>query len=548
MQEQKRSESAQPTKAQRYGEILATFARHGIGIVGDRFGKKDDEREHSRAEHVRRACEELGTTFIKLGQALSTRGDLLPEPYRTELLKLQDDVPAVPGTAAARVIREELGASPEKLFASFDREAMGSASIGQVHAAKLKDGRDVVVKVRKPGVEQIVEIDLDILQDLAESWSERFPILEEYDVRGLVREFADTLRSELDYRREAANVRFFRDVFAKEHGFNVPEVIEEYSGERVITLARLDGRKPTDLQNTGKRRRATLSRRIARLVLEPAFERGVFYADPHAGNFLIQSDGSLAVIDFGMVGRLTPEARRRVADVFIAIDRRDAQRLSDSLIEITSPTHPVDRAVINTELDRMLERYVDVALEDVRFGEAISQLLELIRRHGLRLPGNLAQFFKALAMSEGLLQTIDPDSSLADYIEPMVGKLMYQRFAGDQLLDRMRDSAVDAAELSIELPRRIDRVLGEVERGNLRVWTKVQDLDSAIARFEHAVERANAAMLASACIVGLAIVMLFYHPQGWQRWIGIAFWIGVTLAFLFALRTVWAALAKKHKR
>jgi ubiquinone biosynthesis protein len=538
----------QETKGQRYREIVATLAKHGIGIVGEHFGKEDEEREQSRAEHARRACEELGTTFIKLGQALSTRGDLLPEAYRRELMKLQDDVPALPGGVAANVIREEFGARPEELFKSFDRKAIGSASIGQVHAATLKDGRQVVVKIRKPGVEHTTEMDLDILADLADTWSQRFPVLEEYDVRGLVREFADTLRTELDYRREAANVRFFRETFASERGFKIPDVIDDYSSERIITLTHFEGRKTNELETFGKRRRVSISRRIARFILEPAFERGVFYADPHSGNFLIQDDGSLAAVDFGMVGRLTPEARRRVADVLIAIDRRDAQRMTDSLIEMTAPTHPTDRAVITSEIDRMLERYVDVALENVRFGDAIGELLDLIRRHGLRLPGNLAQLFKALAMCEGLLQQIDPDSSLADYIEPMVGKLMYQRFAGEQWVDRLRDSAVDAAELSIELPRRIDRVLGEVERGNLRVWTRVQDIDTTIARVEHALERASATMLASACIVALAIVMLIYHPQGWQRWIGIAFWIGVALALMITLHTIWTAYRKKHRR
>ncbi len=539
MQQRKQAEPAR-NKSERYREILATLARHGIGAVGDQFGKHEEERDTSRAEHLRQAFEELGTTFIKLGQTLSTRGDLLPDAYRRELMKLQDDVPPVSVRVIEETIREELGALPSELFAFFDSQPAGSASIGQVHAARLPDGRELMIKVRKPGVEQLVEFDLEILDDLVEKWSPRFPVLEQYDARGLLREFGDTLRAELDYRREAANVAFFRDAFSNERGFKIPEVFERYSTERVIALERLEGRKTTDIGDMPKRRRVTLSRRVARFVLEPAFERGVFYADPHAGNMLVREDGTLAVIDFGMVGRLTPEARRRVADIFIAIDRRDAQRLSDRIIEVTAPTHPVDRALITSDVDRMLERYVDVSLENVRFGDALGELLELVRRHGLRLPGNLAQLFKALAMCEGILQNIDPDSSLSDFLEPMVGKLVYERFAGDQWADRLRDSAVDAAELSIELPRRIDRVLGEIERGNLRVWTRVEDVDRLVQRFEHVVERANATMLAAACIVAIAIVMLFYHPQGWQQWIGVVFWIAVAAAVTHAIRTLWA--------
>lgn len=544
---EQRAEAQPPSKAQRYREIVATLARHGIGAVGEQIGKDEEQRDHVRAEHVRIACEELGTTFIKLGQTLSTRGDILPEPYRRELEKLQDDVPAVESRAIAQVIREELGARPEDLFAFFDYEPLGSASIGQVHAARLGDGRDVVVKVRKPGIEDIVETDLDILNDLAESWSERFPALRQYDLPAMVREFGDTLRNELDYQREAGNVRFFRRALENERGIVLPDVIDDYSTTRVITLTRLEGVKPAEATTLTKRRRTTIARRIGRFVLEPAFSQGVFHADPHGGNFLITEQGALAVVDFGMIGRLTPEARRRVADIFIAMDRGDAPRLADRIIEITAPTHPIDRAAFAAEIDRMLERYVPVTLEELHLGEALGDLLELIRRFGLRLPGNLALLFKALAMTEGLLEAVDPDASLNDHLEPMANKLIYGRLAGDEWPERLRESAMDAAELSIELPRRLDRVMGEVERGNVRVWAKVEDIDKIVDRFEHTVERANATMLASAIIVGLAILLVFYHPQGVGRWIGVVFWVGVALTFLIALRTAFAAFRNKRR-
>ena len=537
-----------PTKAQRYREIVTVLARHGIGTLGEQIGKDEEERGRLRAEHVRLACEELGTTFIKLGQTLSTRGDLLPEPFRRELEKLQDDVPPVSGTAVAHVIREELGAKPEELFASFDREALASASIGQVHAARLNDGRDVVVKVRKPGVEELVETDLDLLSDLAESWSERFPALRQYDLPAMVREFGDTLRNELDYQREAGNVRFFRRVLEDSRGFALPQVIDEYSTSRVITLTRIDGTKPADAGSMQKRRRATIARRIARFVLEPAFSHGIFHADPHGGNFLITSDGALAVVDFGMTGRLTPEARRRVGDMFIAMDRGDAARLADRIIEVTAPIHPVDRAALVAEVDRLLERYLPATLEEMRFGEALGEMLELIRRFGLRLPGNLALLFKALAMTEGLLESIDPDATLNDHLEPLVEKLMYGQLSGDDWVQRTRETALDAAELSMELPRRLDRVMGEVERGNIRVWARIEDLEIMVSRFEHTVERANLTMIASACIVGLAIVMAFFKPQGVQRWIGIVFWIGVAIASFIALRTAFATFRRKERR
>jgi ubiquinone biosynthesis protein len=527
------------SRDERYREILATLARYGFGIVEDHFVEDDAERERSRAERLRQACEELGTMFVKLGQMLSTRGDLLPEAYRLELAKLVDNVPPLPADIITQVIREEFGAGPDAIFASFDPEPIGSASIGQVHTARLVDGRDVVVKVRKPGVETLVQIDLEILAELIDTWAPRLPGLKQYDARGVLREFSESLLAELDYRREAANERFFRSVFSKEPGFSIPDVIGEYTTGRVLTHERVEGRKVSDVSGLSSRRRAAVSQRIARFVLEPAFEHGVFYADPHSGNLMIQEDGSLAVVDFGMVGRLTPEARRRVAGMFLAISRRDAERLTDRLIEVTAPRRPIDRSQLTNDVERFIERYVDVSFDDVPLGNALGELLHVLRRHQLRLPSNYAALIKALVMCEGILQGLDPESSLADYLQPMAGKLVYQGIAGgDGAADRLRDSALDAAQLSIELPRRIDRVLGEIERGNLRVWTRIEDADPLIKRLEHMVERANATMLAAACIVALAIVLQIYRPQGWQQWIGVVVWIALVAAIAAAVRTL----------
>ncbi len=550
------------SKRKRYGEIVAVLTRHGIGVVSDEL-IKHEAGDLARAEHLRRACEELGTMFIKLGQVLSTRGDLLPEAYRSELAKLQDEVAPLSEHAISEVIREDLGAPPDQIFAFFDPKPLGSASIGQVHAARLSDGRDVVLKVRKPGIEELVKIDLEILAGLVDAWSPRFPILEEYDARGLVREFSDALLEELDFGQEAAHVKYFRDLFTKDPGFKIPEVIDEHSKNRVLTeervsgrnvatiaeqrngriavpLPRAEGRDSSAVAKLPKGNHAAVSQRVATFVLQPAFERGVFYADPHPGNLLIQEDGTLAVVDFGKVGRLTPEVRRRVANMFIAIARGDAQRLSDRLVEITTPTHPVERAVLAHQVDRMLAKYLDVSLDHVRIGDATEELLRLLREHGLRVPGNLVQFFKALAMCEGIMLAIDPDSHLIDYLRPMLGKLMYQQWAGTQSFERLRDSAIDAVELGIELPGRLDRVLGEIERGDLRVWTRIENIEALIKRFEHQVERSNATILAAACIIALAVVMQLYQPKGWQAWIGAVFWIALTAAVMASVRTLWA--------
>ncbi len=524
---------------------MAVLAKHGLAAVGSSMGSRSDEaRDHVRAEQMRAACEELGPTFIKLGQVLSTRGDLLSDEYRVELAKLQDAVPPVPTAEIENEIVQNLGASPEVLFAHWDPEPMASASIGQVHRARLSDGRAVVVKVRKPGVRALVEVDLDILTSLAASSEKHFPDLVDYDVPGLVAEFQELLRAELDYTREGRNVEQFASFFKGDEGFVFPAVIWEYSTAHVLTLTEVDGERATEAPALSKKRREAVAQRIARFVLEPAFMHGVFQADPHAGNIAVRPDGTIGLVDFGMVGRLTDETRRHLGDLFVALDRRDVQRFCDRLIDVAPPSRPMNRVALTQDLGRLLDRYMSDSLERVELGKAMEELLELVRRHALHLPGAVAMLFKAIAMSEGLLVSIDPDKTIQDYIRPISQKIALARLAPDEWRERLQSSAMDAAELSIELPRRADRVLGDIERGNLRVWARIEDLEPTLVRLERMVERVNVTLIAAACIVGLAVLTIYYHPHGWFGVVSGIVWVAIAIAIIAVLRIAWSALRK----
>ncbi len=536
---------SQPTRAQRYREILATLGKHGFAAAsaGLRF-HANGETSTQIARELRLACEELGPTFIKLGQMLSTRGDLLPGEYREELAKLQDSVAQVdPGIIVAEIMNE-LGAPPAELFAAFDLVPIACASIGQVHSARLADGRDVVVKVRKPGIRALIECDLDILQQLAASAEKWFPDLNGYDVEGLVDEFGQLLRFELDYTREARNIAIFRRIFQNSREFELPEVISEYSTAHVLTLTHVDGAKVTDAAVPSFENRVAVAERIAKLTLEPAFIHGIFHADPHPGNVLVRLDGAVGIIDFGMVGRLSEDQRRKLADLFLAVQRQDVQRVTDRLIDLAPPTCPVDRVELSGELGRLLDRYLSSALERVQFGAALVEMLDIIREHRLRMPAPVSLFFKAAAMSEGLILVIAPEKALGDFLEPVASNVAVAKFDPHDLGERAKLAAMEAAELSMELPRRADRVLADVERGNLRVWTRVEDLESALRRLETIAERINATMIAASCIVGLTILLAFYHPQGWRIAIGWILWISVVVAVLWVFRTAVATLRK----
>ena len=527
-----------PSRAERSRQIISVLAKHGLAVASHRTMAPIEARE---------ACEELGTTFIKLAQMLAARADLLPREYRQELATLQDDAAPVDAPAIEARIESELGAQPEELFESFERVPIASASIGQVHAVRLLDGRAGVVKVRKPGVRELVERDLDILSSLAKSAERYFPRLAEYDVESLLEEFGDTLHEELDFTREARNVEAFGEFFTSQQGFWLPEAIAEMSTAKVLVMTRVDGMRAEEATGLTERRRTSAAQRVARFVLEPALTRGIFHADPHGGNVLVRNDGSIAVLDFGMVGRLSDELRRGVADMFMAMHRNDAPRVVDRLIQLAPPVRPVDRSALAHRIERLLDRYMGDAPERIEMGVALSEMLEIVRSYGLRSPGSLALLFKALALADGIVTAITPDRPLTQYLEPIAKKVAASRLSLDDWAERARVSAMDAAELSIDLPRHADRVLSDLERGNLRVWTRVEDLEPMLLRFERLVERANATMIAAACVVGMTVLFSVYRPAGWQAAAGWLFWIAFAIAVIVGIRTALGTLASRRR-
>ena len=528
---------AAPSRAERYRQIAGAFAKHGIAAGG--------MSPAAQAQQLREACEELGPTFIKLGQMLATRGDLLPAEFRDELLKLQDDVPPVSGDYIVRTVEDELGDSIDTLFLSFEPIPLATASIGQVHAARLPDGRDVVVKVRKPNVRELVERDLDILMQLASSSEKYFSYLRDYDVRGMVEEFGDTIRAEMDYRREARNVDTFREILKDENGVDLPEVVLQYSTSNILTLTRMDGTKTSVAMPKSQMNREAAAQRLATVVLLPALESGVFHADPHGGNVLVHEDGSIAVLDFGMVGRLDDVTRRRVGDLFMALSKNDIERVVDRLIAIAPPAHPVDRPALMQQVGRLMQRHMHDSLDRISFGGALSDLIDLVREQDLRLPMAVTMLFRSIAMSEGTILELAPGRGLADFLDDIANRVARSRLSPDEWKERAQTSAMDAAELAIELPRRADRVLSEVERGNLRVWTRLEDFEPLVSRFERMVERANASMLAAACIVAIAVLFLAYHPAGGRPVATTIMWVASVIAVLWVARTAWATLRRR---
>jgi ubiquinone biosynthesis protein len=548
-------------RAKRYRCIAHVLARHGlgylVGILGlGRFvplplrrvfpGRANGKNSPSPPEHARMALQELGAAFIKLGQILSTRADLLPPEYLVELSKLQDAASEVPFEIVRQVLTAELGRPPEEVFASFDPQPLAAASIGQAHAATLLDGTDVVVKVRRPGVIEQVEVDLQIFEDLAASASQRWPLASQYDLPGLAREFAETLRAELDYVREGHNAERFAANFAGDRAIHVPRVFWETTTLRVLTLERIRGLKITDLDalDAAGVDREALAERAAHIILKMVCEDGFFHADPHPGNFFIEPGGCIGLIDFGMVGHVDERTQGQLAEVVLAVTGRDASSLVDVFLELGVVRGSMNRNLLRQDLDHMMSRYYGMELGGIKISEVINDALDIVRRHHLQLPSNLALLIKTLVMNEGLGARLDPTFNMAALLAPYAQWLAIRHYSPILWARRLWQAGLDVAHLATEMPQQVRHIIGEVERGGLEVGMRPEGFEPVVQRFERLANRIVLGIIAAAFINGLAILLSAYRLPGWAwgAMVAILFAIGFVAAVALGAHLAWSIL------
>lgn len=537
---------AQGRLLHRSREISSAFARHGlgwilahVGLAGlvpfERgwLGHPARQSPYTQAEHLRMALAELGATFIKLGQALSTRSDLLPPEYVAELSKLQDKAPPAPFQHIRDVIHQDLRKQPDELFAAFEPEPLASASIGQVHSGTLHSGRQIIIKVRLPGVVEQVEEDLQILGGMAGWAAAHTTFGRDYNLLDLVEAFASTLRGELDYRREAQNIEQFRQNFAGDKRIIIPRVYWEYSSGRVLTMQRVGGIKVAEaatLDEAGIDRRRVADNAV-KLMLRQLFQFGFFHADPHPGNFFVQPDGAIALIDFGMVGRLDRQLQDALLRLGLAVARQDAQRMVDEFYALGFARRGASRDALCRDLDHLLSRYAGRPLQELAAREVTEEIMAIAFRHHLQLPAELALLLRVMAMSEGLGLRLDPDFRLVETAAPYLKQFWLRRYSPWTVVSRLAQAGLDAAEFGLALPRRVSRLLDRIEQGDLEVNVSHDGLHAFTQELQRMTNRLSLAILLAATIIALGLVMLVYHPPGWERFGGWLF----ALAFLFAL-------------
>ena len=540
-------------------QIASMLARHGLGWLMAQVGLADRiparpgwfrrgapqaPHPHTQAEHFRLALSELGATFIKLGQALSTRPDLMPPEYIAELVKLQDDAPPVPFDQIRQVMCEELGQPPEELYTGFSPQPIASASIGQAHAATLQNGRKVIVKVQRPGVIEQVEQDLEILTGMAEWAAAHSALGREYDLPALVDEFAYTLHNELDYHREGHNADRFRRNFRGDLGLYVPRVYWELTTSHVITIERVGGVKITDMAGLEA---AMIDQRVVaensiRLLLRQIFEFGFFHADPHAGNCFVQPDGSIAMIDFGMVGRLDERLQEALLRAGLAVARLDSERLADELFEIGVARGRTRRAALQRDLDHLLDRYTSGSLRDIAAVQVANDITALAFRHKLQFPTELVMLLRVIAMSESTGRALDPDLQLVDFVKPYLKEFWLDRRSPQAMASRMGQAALDAAELSLGLPRHAWRLLGRLERGDVEFRVNLDSLHEFMVQMQRMTNRLALAIILGATIVALGLILSVYHVPGWDQYGGWLFGMGFVFSLGFGMWLVFSIL------
>jgi ubiquinone biosynthesis protein len=493
-------------------EIAHVLARHGLhslaGILSfePHGGHSGPDLAHSAAAAVparelRLALEELGPTFIKLGQLLSTRAELLPAAYTLELSKLQDAAPPAPADAIRETVKSELPGGVAA-FAEFDPRPLAAGSVGEAHAAVLHDGTKAVVKVRRPGVVELIERDLEIIGNLAARASRRSAVAKAFDVIGLSQEFAGELRGQLDYVREACNAERFALNFAGETGVHIPRVFWELSSSRVITLERLEGMKITDLEalQAAGVDRLRLAQNAAMMVGKMVFVDGFFHGDPHPGNFFVEADGRLGIIDFGIVGSLDESLRAAVRRILLALGRRDADRLASALIALQGGGGQVDRASLRDDLAPLIDGYVARGAGELGAGGVMRSMLDVVRRHRLRIPRDLSLLLRTVLLEEGIVIGLDREFDLVEALGPYVRRHLFAGVSASALLHRFQDASIDLAELASDLPGQLRRALKILDDGGFDVHLRASELEPLMTRAERLGNRIALSVLAAALI------------------------------------------------
>lgn len=544
----------------RYHQIIAVFVRYGFGDIISRLNldlfvqkvkykniKKSQFEKISTAARLRMAFEELGPTFVKLGQILSIRPDMLPESFIEEFKKLQDNVPPFSGEQAIKEIETQLGKFVEELYSSFDATPIASASIAQVHRAMTNTHEQVIIKIQRPNIQNMIDTDLRILSDLAKLIEKNVPESQLFSPGRIVSEFSKTIQRELNFYREGQNIERFHKNFADDETVYIPKVYWELTTDRILTMEYIDGIKISEIERLEA---AGLDKKIiavngAQAILKQIFEHGFFHADPHPGNIFVLPDNVIAPLDFGMVGSLDNEEMEAVGALLTAFVKKDVNKIIRVFDDLGVLENAVDIRNLKVDLSDFLDRYYQVPLYQLDVGKILNEMIALMRNYHIRLPAELTLMGKALVTEESVGRALDPQFDMVTLSKPYVEKLLVRKLDPRRQLLEFVGTLDEFVRLFKVLPSEIKLISGKVKKGEIKIQFEHRGLDNLITGLNQTGNRLSFSLIVAALIIGSSLIV--HSDKGPQIYDLSAFGIfGYLIAAFFGL---WLAIAiiRKNK-
>lgn len=538
----------------RFKEIIDVLITHGFGYYLHKidlkerlgFSKIRKEKVPSQKEKnqypkkMRQSFEQLGGAFIKLGQLISLRPDLIPERYYEEFMKMQDEVPSFPYEEVKGIISSELKQPISKIFSEFEKEPIAAASIGQVHLARLKTGEQVVVKIQRPSIRQQMESDIDIFHFIAR-------LIEKYinpqliNLTMVVREFEYYTQKELDYLNEAHNVENIRKNF-KSGPIKIPKVYWDHTTSRILVLEYIKGKKLSQIKKISNRR--IVSTNIANGIFKQIFEDGVFHADPHPGNIIVLPKGNIAFIDFGIVGYITESMREKVTNLFIAAVQKDISGMGEGMMSLGVVGRDVNREELNHDIINNFGGFYSMSLKEIKISDIFHRIITISKKHGIQLPKNFVLLSKCSITIESVLEQVDPEFNPVDNAKPFVQKLIAKRYNPTRLFKELRASSTKLARFITKVPDITEEVLDGIYKGDKAIKLVHDDVRVLTQELDRSSNRIANSMIITALIIASA----FTYPLPQNKIFGIPFFplIGLTFSGLLGLMLVGSILGEKR--
>ena len=513
----------------RYRQILAVLLKYGFDDIVEllkidqyleiglqMISRKRSFRadRHTRAERVRMAIEELGPTYTKLGQVLSTRPDLVPVDFIRELSRLQDKVPSFSIADVRRIVYASTGSSIDDIFADFDPDPLASASIGQVHRARLHDGDEVAVKIQRPGIRKIVDVDLEIMLHLATLAERHIEELAHHRPVKIVEEFARSIEKEMDYTLEATSMERVANAFLQDPTVYIPKVYREFTTERVLTTEFIDGVKVSllDQLDSNGYDRKLITRRGADILLTQIFEHGFFHADPHPGNLFVLPDNVICLLDFGMMGSVDRSTREQFVELVDAVVRRDAPRTAQVLLKITLWDDEPDMRLLGKDVADFIGAHLYKPLKDIEIGRLLQQMLELVADHRLRVPPELFLMLKALSTVEGVGMALDPEFDMIAHAEPFIRQVKLSRFSPKRLSSDAVSLLAQYMDFVQEFPKDLLEITRNIRQKKFTFMLELRGMENMLSTHDQISNRISFAIIIAALIIGSALIVISKTP------------------------------------